>query len=188
MWKYTTLEMDINKTLIDKFKKYAKIGGILFIFLGIIGILFPTFMTYTTVIFISYLMLFAGLSSGWMTWKSNPRDWAGWLKSFVLITVSVLMLFYPMDSIATLGLLFAFYFFTDAFANFGLAFAHKPQKIWWLWLINAITSLGLGFIFLINWPFSSLYTLGILIGISLLFDGVALLMGGFAIGAIEENK
>ena len=27
MWKYTTLEMDMNKALIDKFKKYAKIGG-----------------------------------------------------------------------------------------------------------------------------------------------------------------
>ena len=27
MWKHTTFEMNINKVLIEKFKKYAKVGG-----------------------------------------------------------------------------------------------------------------------------------------------------------------
>ena len=191
MWKWNNelnLEMNINKNLVDNFKKYSKISGIVFIVLGSVGIIFPTFMSLTTLAFVSYLMLFAGLFAGWFTWTSNKEDWAGWLKSFLLILVAMFMLFYPMQGIATLGLLFAIYFFTDAFAGFGLAFSMRPQKNWLLWLFNAITSLALGVIFIIGWPFSSLFMVGLLVGISLLFDGIALLTGGILIDKAEENN
>ncbi len=182
--------MNINKNLVDNFKKYAKISGIIFIILGSAGIFFPAFMSFTTLAFVAYLMLFAGISAGWLTWTSNKNDWAGWLKSFLLVMVGLFMIFYPMQGIAALGLLFAIYFFTDAFAGFGLAFSLKPQKMWWLWLINAITSLVLGVIFIVGWPFSSLFMVGLLVGISLLFDGIALLSGGFFLDEVEkkENK
>lgn len=190
MWKWNdqlNLEMNINKNLVDNFKKYSKISGITFIILGSVGIIFPTFMSLTTLAFVSYLMLFAGLFAGWLTWTSNKEDWAGWLKSFLLILVAMFMLFYPMQGVATLGLLFAIYFFTDAFAGFGLAFSMKPQKNWILWLLNAITSLALGVIFVVGWPFSSLFMVGLLVGISLLFDGIALLTGGILIDRAEEK-
>jgi len=98
------------------------------------------------------------------------------------------MIFYPMQGIAALGLLFAIYFFTDAFAGFGLAFSMKPQKMWWLWLVNAVTSLVLGVIFIVGWPFSSLFMVGLLVGISLLFDGVALLSGGIFLDEIDKEE
>jgi len=191
MWNWNSAlspEMNINKNLVDNFKKYAKISGILFIILGIAGIFFPYFMSFTTLAFVSYLMLFAGISGAWLTMASNKKDWAGWLKSFLLIVVSLLMLFYPMQGIAALGLLLAIYFFTDAFAGFGLAFSLKPQKIWLMWLLNAITSLVLGVIFLIGWPFSSLFIVGLLVGISLLFDGIALLSGGILLEDVDDVK
>jgi len=181
MWKWhenINLEMNINKNLIDNFKKYAKIGGIFFVILGIIGILFPTFISITTVYLIAYLMLFAGISAGVMTYKSNREDWVGWLKSFVLVLSSFFILFYPIQGAAALGLVFAIYFFMDAFAGFSLALSLRPQKIWLIWLLNAITSLALGILFVIGWPMSSLFLIGIFVGISLLFDGVALLLGG----------
>jgi len=191
MWNWNNnlnAEMNINKNLVDNFKKYATVSGIMFIIMGLIGILYPVIMTYSSLVFIAYLMLLAGIFSGWLTWKSNREDWAGWLKSFMLIIVAVLLLLYPLSGAAALGLLFAVYFFTDAFAGFGLAFSLKPQKIWLFWLFNAITSLVLGVLFLVNWPTSSLYLIGLLVGISLLFDGIALLSGGAFIGKIDEEK
>jgi len=181
-------EMNLNKALVDTFKKYATVSGIIFVILGALGIIFPAVMTLTTLLFVTYLMLLAGIAAAIMTWKSNPRDWAGWLKSFTLVVVSLLMLFYPMEGAATLGLLLAVYFLTDAFAGFGLAFSLRPQKIWWLWLINAITSLALGVIFLVGWPFSSVWMVGLLVGVSLLFDGIALLSGGLFLNAVEKEE
>lgn len=180
--------MNLNKNLVDSFKKYATISGIMFIILGMVGIIFPSFMSFTALAFVSYLMLFAGISSAWLTWISNRENWSGWLKSFLLIGVALLMLFYPMEGIEALGLLFAIYFFTDAFAGFGLAFSLKPQKVWWLWLFNALTSLALGVIFMVGWPFSSLMMVGLLVGVSLLFDGVALLSGGMFLQNEEDQK
>ncbi len=181
-------EININRNLVNRFKKYATISGILFILLGLAGMIFPVFATFTTVIFVAYLMLVAGLSSAWLTWTSNKEDWAGWLKSTLLVLVALMMLFYPRDGVAALGMLFAIYFFIDAFAGFGLAFSLRPKKIWWLWLVNAVTSLALGTIFIIGWPFSSVYMIGIFVGVSLLFDGLALLMGGSYAEALDGDN
>jgi len=191
MWKWhknLNIEMNINKNLVDNFKKHAKIGGILFILFGIAGIIFPGLMSLTTVLFVSYLMLFAGVSAGYLTYKSNPQDWMGWLKSFVLVLSSLFLLFYPVQGAAALGLVFAIYFFMDSFSSFSLAFSLRGQKIWLVWLFNAITSLALGLLFVIGWPMSSLLLIGILVGISLLFDGIALLLGGAFVEDIDDEK
>jgi len=100
MWKWhknLNLEANINKNLVDHFKKHAKIGGTLFVLLGAVGILFPAFMSLTTVLLVGYLMLFAGVSAGILTYKSNREDWTGWLKSFILVLASFLILFYPLQ-------------------------------------------------------------------------------------------
>ncbi len=187
MWINSTLKMNIDKELLDTFKKYAKIGGFLFIILGAIGIFFPTFMTLGTLVFVSYLMLFAGVSSATLTWMSNRGDWAGWLKSLLLIAVALYMIFYPMGGVATLGLLFSFYFFMDAFGSFGLGFSAQDKKHKWVWIFNAVTSFVLAVIFLINWPFTSLWLIGFFVGISLFFDGIALIVGSYAVDELEEE-
>ena len=189
MWNWNSkvnAEININQNLINNFKKYAQISGFFFVLLGLAGIFFPTFMSLTTLALVTYLMLFAGFFSGWMTYKSNKEDWAGWLKSFLLIGTALFLLFYPLQGVAALGLLFSFYFFIDSFSSFGLAFSLKPQKVWIFCLINAISSLVLGVLFVIGWPLSSLYLVGIFVGISLLFDGIALLAGGKFIETLEK--
>ncbi len=191
MWRWhknLNLEMNLNKNLVDNFKKHAKISGSIFVLVGAIGIIFPAFMSVTTVMLVAYLMMFAGISAGLLTYKSNKEDWAGWLKSFILVLASFILLYYPILGAATLGLVFAIYFFTDAFAGFGLAFSLKPQKIWLVWLFNAITSLALGVLFIIGWPKSSLFLIGILVGISLLFDGVSLLLGGAFVEDVDDKE
>ena len=191
MWKWhenLNLEMNLNKNLVDNFKKHAKISGSLFVLFGAIGILFPTFMSVTTVMLVAYLMMFAGISAGVLTYRSNKEDWAGWLKSFILVLSSFILLYYPIQGAAALGLVFSIYFFTDAFSGFGLAFSLRPQKIWLVWFFNAITSLALGVLFVIGWPTSSLFLIGILVGVSLLFDGIALLLGGAFVQDVDDKN
>jgi len=188
MWIHsTTFKLNLDQDVLDAFKKYAKIGGFLFVILGAIGIFFPTFMTLGILIFVSYLMLLAGISSTILTWMSNRGDWAGWLKSLLLIGVALYMLFYPMSGVATLGLLFSFYFFMDAFGSFGLGFSAKDNKHKWIWIFNAITSFVLALIFLINWPFTSLWLVGFFVGISLFFDGISLIVGAYSVDNLEEE-
>jgi len=182
MWNYP-----IEKSLLDKLGKYAKLAGVLFMILGVIGIVFPIFMTLATVAFVSWLLLFAGISAGYFTWLTDRDDWLGWLKSVVLVGVALFMLFYPMSGVGTVGLLLSIYFFMDAFAGFGMASTMHPNKGWWAWLINALLSFALGVLFVVNWPFSSLYLVGIFVGISLFFDGIALFFTGTLFHKIERG-
>lgn len=173
MWNYP-----IKESFLGTVSKHAKIAGVVFIILGIIGIIFPVFMTLVTVTFVAWLMLAAGLMAGYFTYLGNPKDYLGWLKSVILVGVALLMFFYSMNGAGTVGLLFTIYFFMDAFAGFGIASTIYPNKGWWAWLINALISFTLGVIFIIGWPFSSLYLVGIFVGFSLFFDGIVLLFTG----------
>ena len=181
MWKYP-----IDEDLFDKFSKYSKIAGIIFIILGLVGIVEPVFMTMATVTFVAWLMMFAGFMAGYFTYISDKSDYLGWLKSFILIAISLFMIFYPMSGVGTVGLLLAIYFFMDSFASFSLAFSMRPASGWIWWLINAIFSMLIGVLFVIGWPFTSLYLIGLLVGFSLFFDGIALLVTGSIFGKMTK--
>ena len=173
MWKFP-----VQEDLFDKFQKYSKIAGIVFIILGLVGIVYPAFMTLATVTFVAWLMMFAGMAAGYFTYISDKSDAMGWLKSFILIAISLFMIFYPMSGVGTIGLLLSIYFFMDSFAGFSLALSMRPAKGWIWWMINAIFSMLIGILFIVGWPFTSLYLIGLLVGFSLFFDGISLLFIG----------
>jgi len=173
MWNYP-----VHEDLFEKFSKYSKITGVIFILLGLVGIIYPVFMTHATVIFVSWLMLFGGFVAGYFTYLSDKSNYLGWLKSFILVSIGLMMLFYPMTGVGTVGLLLSIYFFMDAFAGFSLALSMRPANGWIWWMINAFFSLLIGILFIVDWPFSSMYLIGLLIGFSLFFDGFSLLITG----------
>ncbi|TXL13779.1 hypothetical protein BMR05_10035 [Methylococcaceae bacterium HT4] len=62
----------------------------------------------------------------------------------------------------------------DGFAGIALSVEIKPAKGWAFMLLNGLLSLLLGVIVLVGWPLSSAWLVGLLIGISFLFDGMVL--------------
>ncbi len=178
-----------EKDLLENFRKNSKIAGIIFLLLGAVGIFFPGIMSLATAIFVGWLLLFSGFLAAFHTYKTDKKDWLGWLKAFIFLVTGGLIIINPLPGVAALGIIFAVYFLMDSFASFALAFEMKPLKGWWIVLINGILSIILAFIFLIGWPFSSLWLVGLFVGISLLFDGVVLLsLSHYAKKIEEEDK
>ncbi len=175
MW---SLWFDMDEETKRKVAKNAKIVGIVLMLIGVVGILFPAVMSLATLFLVAWMLLFGGLMTGYFTWMSDKSDWMGWLKTFILVMTALLMIFKPLPGVAAIGLLLAIYFLLDSFGNMAIAFAMKPAKGWWMWLLNGILSILLAVIFLIGWPFSSMYLVGLFVGISLFFDGIVL----FALG------
>ena len=170
------------------FSKHAKIVGIVLILLGVAGIIFPQVMSVVVVILVAWLMLLAGLVSGFFTLKLNTRSWVGWLKSGILFFLGAFLIFYPLPGVATLGLIFAIYFFVDGISGLSMARFLHPNKGWWIWLVNGILSIGLGLLFLWQWPFNAAWLVGLFIGISLAFDGLSFLLMGRVLHKIERDN
>ncbi len=171
----------------DLFRKNAKTVGVILMVLGFLGAMFPVAASVTTLVFVAWLLLIVGVMTGYFTYVTDASDWRGWLKTLIFLGVGIYMLVSPATGIATLGLLFSIYFFMDAFSGFMLASSFYPNKGWGIWAINAVLSLLMAMIFVIGWPHTSILLIGLLVGFSLFFDGLALLMGVNVLKNVQEE-
>jgi len=171
----------LNERILGKFGVHTLLIGLLFILIGTAGILVPVLMSLGTVVFSAWLLFLAGVMWGIHTYRYDRQSFINWIKSTLFIAVSILMLIYPMPSIEELALLLAIYLLVDAFNSFVFANAIHPAKGWFWMAFNGFTSLLLATLFLSGWPGTSLYLMGLYVGISLFFDGWALFTIGWAL-------
>ncbi len=169
----------VMQTLDRKFGFYSLIVGVFLLVLGLVGIIFPTLMSLATGIFVASLLFIGGIVWAIHTYRYSRRAVVDWLKPVLLLVVGGLMLFYPLSSVAMIGLLLAVYFLFDAMASFTLAQSVHPAKGWGWMTLNGVVSALLAVLLLVGWPTMSLWLVGIFVGISLLFDGAALVAIGW---------
>ncbi|WP_457652157.1 HdeD family acid-resistance protein [Rhodocaloribacter sp.] len=161
-----------------KFRTHSIIIGILMILLGIAGIFLPTLMSLTTSIFVGWLFVFGGLFLAYHIFRNNRKNWVAWFKAIVLLVVGVLLLVFPAAGVAALGMMLIVYFLLDSFSSIAAAINLRGRKgRGWMYL-NSLLSLILAVIFIVGWPFSSMWLVGLFVGISLFMDGLALLLLG----------
>jgi uncharacterized membrane protein HdeD (DUF308 family) len=154
--------------------------GILLALLGAVGIALPPLLTLTTVELVSLMLLIGSGFWLWHTWQ-HGGDFMSWLKPLVLGVAGILMALSPVAGAAALALLLSFYLLMDAFGSFALAQDLRPDRGWVWMAVNGIVDLLLVALFTFTWPASSVLLVGIFVGISLLFDGAALIAIGWSL-------
>lgn len=177
--KEEVLELLKATSVMKHFGSYSITLGIILTLIGIIGIILPQLMSLETVLLIAVLFLLGG--AVWLVhaYKYSGIRWSDWLKPVLLLISGALMLFYPMSGIVAIGLLLSIYLLLDAFGSFILAYGLHPEK-GWIWMVfNGLASLVLALLFLIGWPETSVWLVGLFVAISLFFDGVTLVYIGW---------
>ncbi|MDE8346469.1 MAG: DUF308 domain-containing protein [Acidocella sp.] len=177
----------MNEKVLDKFGPYTLITGILLILLGTAGIFLPGVMSLGTAIFVAWLLIVGGILWAIHTYKYSPKNVMDWLKPTLLLITGGLMLFSPVSGVAAVGLMLAIYLLLDAFGSFALAQSIHPARGWGWMVFNGVTSILLAMLFLIGWPVTSLWLVGLYVGISLLFDGWALVVIGLSLRKITSS-
>jgi len=132
----------------------------------------------STAIFVGWLLLTGGIFWSVHTYQYSPKVIMDWLKPSLLLIIGSLMLLHPASGVEALGLLLAMYLLFDAIGSFALAQSIHPAKGWGWMVFNGVTSALLATLFLIGWPATSMWLVGLYVGISLLFDGWALVAIG----------
>jgi len=163
-------------------KRYSRLtliaGGVMAV-IGVISLIFPPLMSMMVVGIMAWLFMLSAVVQGYVTFHSYRRSLSAWLKPVMLLIGSLLLLFFPGGGIAAVGMMLAAYLLVDAFSSITFAWSYRPHRGWWMMLTNGLASLLLAVILLTGWPFSSMVTVGLLIGVSLLFDGLALMSFGY---------
>lgn len=171
-------QLSTDPDMNQQIRKSFNSTGVLLLLIGIIAILIPQAVSVVLSIFMGSLLILSGLAVAYGSWTGYRRTSLAWLKPFVLIVIGLLIAFHPAAIAAALGLLLVVYFLLTGFASIGFAFDHRPLGGWIWMLLNGTLSIILAVIFLFGWPFSSVALIGILVGISFLFDGISLLAIG----------
>lgn len=177
-----------NPDFIKAFERSILIVGAIIAAMGLLGMILPHVMAVTMTVFLGIIMIASGVFFGYYSFHFHTKSFIGWFKPVVLVIVGFVMVTNPKAGVAAVTLLITLYLFMDAYAGFGLAHARYPRPGWGWFLLNGILSLFLAVLMLIGWPATSPLFLGLYISISLLFDGLSLLMLGMKLKEHEQEE
>jgi uncharacterized membrane protein HdeD (DUF308 family) len=148
--------------------------GVVYLIAGFIALGSVAMATVASVFFVGIMMILAGVVE--IVNAFQVKSWGKfvlWLLLGVLYVVAGFAAFEnPLFAAAILTLVLGFALIVSGIMRIVLAFGMKEGMPWmWIVLSGVITVL-LGGIILAHWPVSSVYVLGLFLGIDLVFAGV----------------
>jgi uncharacterized membrane protein HdeD (DUF308 family) len=164
--------------------------AVLLILAGLAAIFLPFLAGIAISIAIAWLLLFAGvihLFFGWHTRSAGAVIWKI-LVGLAYLFAAFYILDHPGRGLLTLTLVLAFYlFFEGIFEAVIYTQLRRFRGSGWF-LFDAIVTIILGIMIFMSWPVSSVWAVGTLIGISILFSGISRLsyaLMGRRVAAVE---
>src|SRR5262245_35939426 len=147
--------------------------GAALIVAGIIAIFAPGAAALATALLLGWVILFAGVVQVVSAFQQRAHDGFGWklVSALSLLVLGVLMLLFPIASIATLALLIGALIFTSGVSGVMLALRMKPRSGWGWVLSDAVLSLVIALLIASRWPQDSIGFVGILVGLCLISGG-----------------
>jgi len=152
--------------------------AVLFIGLGLVAIVEPLVAGLTAALLAGWLFVFAGMAHAVGAFRAEGLRRVFWqaVLSVIYLAAGVALLARPFMGLATLTLFLASILVAEAVLNVIVFFQITGEKGAGLLLFKAaVTALLAGLIWT-QWPSSSTWAIGTLIGVNLLFNGVSRLV------------
>jgi uncharacterized membrane protein HdeD (DUF308 family) len=169
--------MNVNKE-INREVGWSIVLSVLMMVAGVLAIILPQASGIAVTILVGWLLLFCGgvhLAYAWQTRRSGGLWWEI-LIGVIYIVAGGYILLRPMVGLASLTLVLAAYLVAASILEFILAFQLRPLTgSGWL-LLDGIITFILAVLIGWTWLASTLWVVGTLVGISMLFSGVTRLM------------
>ncbi|MFG2337835.1 HdeD family acid-resistance protein [Streptomyces yangpuensis] len=167
--------------------------GVLLVLAGLVGLVYTGLATLTSMFLFGWLLLIGGVVGLVQAVQSRGSSyfWLAVIVAAINIAAGFVILRRPEASAEALTMFAALLFLTGGLfrlvgalvvrgANFGLA------------LVQGAFGVLLGFLILSNWPGNSLYVIGTVFSLALLFDGLSLIAMGLGarriLGLVREDE
>jgi uncharacterized membrane protein HdeD (DUF308 family) len=156
--------------------------SIVLIIFGIFGILVPDISGLGITLAIGWLLIVSGFTHLIFAWKVHVTSRRLWelLLGVVYIVTGFYLIRHPLAGLLSLTLILAFYLAFEGILELILAFHLRPHSGWGWTLFDGIITLILAIMIWRTWPTSTVWAIGTLVGISMLFSGISRLMVSLA--------
>jgi uncharacterized membrane protein HdeD (DUF308 family) len=148
----------------------------LLILAGIVALVYPAVSSVAVVIFLGWLLIISGIlqAIGLIGARHVPHFWLQLVSVALFVIVGVLFLRNPGESLVTLTLLLIVLFLIEGISKVIFALTIRPLPNWGWVLGSGIVGILLAFYLWANIPVAAVWLIGVLLGIELICEGVAL--------------
>ena len=147
--------------------------GVIYVIAGFVALASVMFATVVSVFMVGIMMLIAGIAE-----VINAFQVKTWGKFFLWLLLGALYIIAgfaafenPLLAAAFLTLILGAALVASGITRIVVAISMREGKSWIWIVISGVITLILGAIILAHWPFSSLYVLGVFLGVDLIFAG-----------------
>jgi uncharacterized membrane protein HdeD (DUF308 family) len=147
--------------------------GIVLILAGLASIAFPLLSSIAAKLVLGWLFLIGGVMM--IVHAFQAPGWGGFIWEVIVgvlyVAVGGYLAFFPLSGLLTLTILLAALFIAEGVFETIMAFRVRPHEGWVWLLLSGIAALAVGVIIAMGLPESSVWAIGLLVGINLLFSG-----------------
>lgn len=163
--------------------------AILLIVFGFLAIALPLASSWGVVVVVAWLIVFSGGFQLIHAFQSQGVGHILWklLVAILYLIVGMYFVLHPLVAIATFTLALAIFFAIEGVFDLVAYFQNRsaPGSGWIL--LDGIITLILGLLVWRQWPASSLWLIGTLVGISMIMTGMTRLMLGLAVRKLAQT-
>ncbi|MCX7296284.1 MAG: HdeD family acid-resistance protein [Hyphomicrobiales bacterium] len=152
--------------------------GILLLVLGLVAIVIPPLATLAVTILFGWLFLISGIiglvTTFWM--RSAPGFWWSLASAALGVLAGGYLLAQPIAGALSLTVVLIAFFIVEGVASVFFALDHRRELSgqWGFMLVSGIVDLVLSVMLIAGLPSTAVWALGLLVGINMVFGGMAL--------------
>lgn len=171
-----------------KLRLWLRISGVAAVVLGALAFLFPIAATLAVELVFGGVLVASGLMLVARALIARQMDSLAWPLLFGALSVvaGAVLLLYPLEGVLALTMVIAVFFVLGGLAKLAGAWSLRPARRdalglqglhGWGWIaLSGVGSILIGVILLLGRPITAMWILGILIGVDLVFFGMAEIM------------
>ena len=152
----------------------AVVVGVLLIILGLVAIARPVYATIASTVVFGWLFIVVGIAQFIYAFGSRGVGQLIWklLLGLLYFVAGIIILSNVFSGAAALTLILGITLFVQGVIQVIFAFGIRPARSWGLVLFSGIIEIILGIFIWSEWPFNADWLIGLLVGISLLVNGI----------------
>jgi uncharacterized membrane protein HdeD (DUF308 family) len=143
---------------------------------GILALFYPILSSFAVVLFLGWVLIISGIVQGisLIGAQNVPHFWLQLVSVVLSVIVGLLFLRHPGEGLLTLTLLLIVFFMVEGISKIIFALTIRPFPNWGWVLVSGVIGILLSFYLWASLPVTAIWLLGVLLGIQLICEGVAL--------------
>jgi uncharacterized membrane protein HdeD (DUF308 family) len=157
---------------------WSILWGVSLIVLGILAMGSPLLAALTVSVAIAWLIVMAGILHVIIAFHSHRAGSLIWklMVGLAYLCFGLYLIFHPVLGVASLTLVLALLFLIEGTFELVLFFRMRSTRGSSWVLVDGIITLALGLMIYVQWPSSSMWAIGTLVGVSMLISGITRVM------------